>query len=410
MDSVSLDLETARQLIIQTQLFNSMPADPQKENGVAEVVEKLGYVQIDTINVLNRAHHHTLWTRLPHYESQDLHRAQAEEKRIFEYWGHAMSYLPMHDYRYSLPYKQHFSSPYGNWARERLERYGHIMEPTLQRIREEGPLASKDFLSEETDRKAGTWWDWRPVKMALELLFWQGKLMVAERRNFQKVFDLPERVLPDWVDTSMPTDEELGRFLVRRALQSYGLATEREIVDHLRIAEKEVIDQALREMCANGEVLPLTMKGEGKGSSYFTLPENLKNSGVSSAHQGEMFILSPFDNFCIQRARIKEFFHFDYALECYLKPEQREFGYFALPLFWKGHFIGKMDAKADRKEKTLLIHHLQFEEGLKPEESLKLALQKQLTAFTKFQNCQRCQIELISPQKFFQWTKLDLDQ
>ncbi len=162
------------------------------------MVEKLGYVQIDTINVLNRAHHHTLWTALPHYESQDLHRAQAEEKRIFEYWGHAMSYLPMHDYAIPSPYKQHFSSPYGHWARERLERYGHIMEPTLQRIREEGPLASKDFLSEETDRKAGTWWDWRPVKMALELLFWQGKLMVAERRNFQKVFDLPDRVLPDW--------------------------------------------------------------------------------------------------------------------------------------------------------------------------------------------------------------------
>ncbi len=120
------------------------------------------------------------------------------------------------------------------------------MEPTLQRIREEGPLASKDFLSEETDRKAGTWWDWRPVKMALELLFWQGKLMVAERRNFQKVFDLPERVLPDWVDTSMPTMKTGQNPYGARYIEWPGYRA--GDLGSLRIREKEVIDQALREM------------------------------------------------------------------------------------------------------------------------------------------------------------------
>ncbi|MHB8806517.1 MAG: winged helix-turn-helix domain-containing protein [Anaerolineaceae bacterium] len=397
MDNLTIDSETARMIIIQSQLLNSIPSDSQKGNGVAEIVENLGYVQIDTINVLNRAHHHTLWTRMPHYESQDLHQAQAEQKRIFEYWGHAMSYLPMADYRYFLPYKLHFSSPYGSWAKDRLEKYGHIMEPTLQRIREEGPLATKDFISEETDHRAGTWWDWRPVKMALELLFWQGKLMVAERKKFQKVYDLPERVLPDWVDTSMPSEEELGRFLVQRALKAYGLATEREIVDHLRVAEKKIIVAALKEMCAAGEVITVTVKMGEKELTYYVFPETLEKGNAASIVNNEVFIFSPFDNFCIQRARMKILFNFDYALECYLKPEQRTFGYFALPLFWKERFIGKMDAKADRKEKALLIHHLQFEEDFKPDETFQPALHRKLTAFAKFQDCEHFVVEKISP-------------
>ena len=409
MDSLTINSETARTIVVQSQLLNTIPNDSQKGNGVAEILERLGYVQIDTINVLNRAHHHTLWTRLPHYQSQDLHQTQTEQKRIFEYWGHAMSYLPMADYRFYLPYKLHFSSPYGSWAKERLEKYGHIMEPTLQRIREEGPLATKDFISEETDHR-GTWWDWRPVKMALELLFWQGKLMIAERKKFQKVYDLPERVLPDWIDTSMPSDEELGRFLVQRALKAYGLATEREIVDHLRVAEKKVIVKALKEMCAVDEVLTVTVKTDEKELMYYVLPEMMEKSSKVSSANNEVFILSPFDNFCIQRARMKALFNFDYALECYLKPEQRKFGYFALPLFWKDRFIGKMDAKADRKEKTLLIHHLQFEDSFKLDETFKSALHSKVAAFAKFQNCQRFVVEKISPVRNKKLIEFELDE
>jgi hypothetical protein len=314
----------------------------------------------------------------------------------------------MADYRYYLPYKQHFNNPYGNWAKERLEKYGHIMEPTLQRIREEGPMATRDFISEDTDHR-GTWWNWRPVKVALELLFWQGKLMVAERKNFQKIFDLTERVLPDWVDTSTPADDELGRFLVQRALTAYGLATEKEIVDHLRVAEKKVIGKALQEMHAAHEIFSVNVKGEEKELTFYTLPEMLEKSGTALSANMEVFILSPFDNFCIQRGRMKTFFNFDYALECYLKPEQRRFGYFALPIFWKDRFIGKMDAKADRKEKTLLIHHLQFEDDFKPDESFRTALQSKLSAFTKFQNCQRFTIARISPEKLNTFTNFEFE-
>ena len=399
MNKLSIDDQMARKIIVQTQLLNTIPTESLHENGVSSIVKNLGYVQIDTISVINRAHHHTFWTRMPHYQSQDLHRAQKEERSIFEYWGHAMSFLPMSDYRYYLPYKEHFCSPYGNWARSRLEKYGHIMEPTLQRIQKEGPLASRDFVSEE-EHDRGTWWDWRPVKVALELLFWQGKLMVAERKNFQKVYDIPERVIPDGVDTTLPTEEELGRFLVLRTLQAYGIASEREIVDHLRVAEKKTIVDALQVLCSAQEVFPALVKIDGKELIYYILPDTLEKSEKKMGENNKVFILSPFDNFCIQRARLKTFFHFDYALECYLKPEQRKFGYFAVPLFWKDRFIGKMDVKADRKGKILLIHHLQFEDDFQPVGSLKIPMQEQLLAFTKFQNCQRYLIEKVSPTKF----------
>ena len=398
MNKQIIDDRTARNIIIRSQLTNTISQGSSGENAVASIVEKLGYVQIDTISVINRAHHHTLWIRMPQYQIQDLHKAQKEQKSIFEYWGHAMSYLPMTDYRFSLPYKKRLNSPYGKWIKSRLEKCGDIMEPTFQRIRKEGPLASRDFASEGEHR--GTWWDWRPVKMALELLFWQGRLMVAERKNFQKIYDLPERVLPDWVDTAMPTDEELGRFLVLRALKAYGIANEREIGDYLRVAEKRVIVQALQDMCSAHEVLPVLVKVNGKELDYYLLPETLELGEKVLNKNDRVFIFSPFDNFCIQRERIKTFFNFDYALECYLKPEQRKFGYFAIPLFWKDRFIGRIDAKADRKAKMLIIHHLKFEAGVQPEDALKARLQEQLIAFTKFQNCQRYIIEKITPVKF----------
>jgi len=396
MDEVKIPLTTARAIVIQAQLAGTVDSTLKGKQGAAAMVEKLGYVQIDTINVLNRAHHHTVWARMPAYQIEDIYSAQAQDKTIFEYWGHAMSYLPMKDFRYTLPYKHHFNDPYGKWEKERLEKYGHVMAPTLKRIREEGPMSTRDFEI-ENDGNRGTWWDWRPVKVALELLFWQGRLMVTERKKFQKVFDLTERVLPEEVDTSEPTEEDLGRFLVRRALNAYGLANEKEIVDHLRIASKKTIVNALKEMIVGREVLPVTVVGENGTISYYALAEDLEKMAALPSIKDEVFILSPFDNFCIQRGRMKTLFEFDYALECYLKPEQRKFGYFALPIFWKDRFVGKMDVKSERKAKRLLIHHLQLEEDFQPSAHFAAALKEKLDTFTRFQGCQRYEIGQFSP-------------
>ena len=396
MDTITLPLDEARELIVHAQLTRTLSTCEESGSAVAEIVEKMGYVQIDSINVINRAHHHTLWARYPHYKNGDIYKAQAQDKSVFEYWGHAMSYLPMSDYRYYLPYKKYFNDPYGKWEKDRQEKYGHLMQPALERIQNEGPMATRDFVSESQPHK-GTWWDWRPIKVALELLFWQGKIMVAERRNFQKIFDLTERVLPESVDTTVPSDEDLGRFLVRRVLRAYGLANQKEIVDHLRVAGKNVIVRALKQMVADDEVLVLNIPQLTRDVEYYILPETLQLVENVFGMDDRVFILSPFDNFCIQRERLKTFFNFDYALECYLKPEQRSFGYFALPLFWKDRFIGRIDAKADRSQKTLVVHHLKLEDDFQPDEQCADAVRQAVQSFMIFQNCQKMEIGQVTP-------------
>ena len=169
----TLSLEQARRLTLRAQLLDGRGRPPRGKEGVARTIEHLGYVQIDTISVVQRAHHHTLWNRRADYDPTMLHALQATDRRVFEYWGHAASYLPLSDYRFYLPKMQSFQTPSSRWERDRLEKHGHLMKPVLERIREEGPLSSKDFKA-PPDTKRGTWWDWNirvVVPVVLSALF-----------------------------------------------------------------------------------------------------------------------------------------------------------------------------------------------------------------------------------------------
>lgn len=157
-------------IALNRQLFDRRIKFPKGNEGVAQAIEHLGYVQIDTISVIERAHNHTLWTRRPDYEPNMLHELLAKDRRIFEYWGHAASYLPMCDFRFYLPQMKRYEEPHSKWEKDRVEKYGHMMKPVLGRIRNEGALGSKDFEA-SVGTKTGNWWDWRPTKVALEMLF-----------------------------------------------------------------------------------------------------------------------------------------------------------------------------------------------------------------------------------------------
>jgi uncharacterized protein YcaQ len=185
-----IPLKIARQLILHSQFMDDESHLPAGKEGAAQVIERLGYVQIDTISRVERAHHHTVWSRVPTYQPAMMAELQAKEQRIFEYWGHEASYLPMQDYRFYLPRMRSFKDPGNGWHRNLLEKYGNLTPQILERIRQEGPLSSKDFERPVGTKQEG-WWDWKPAKTALELLFWQGKLMVAERRGFQRVYGHP---------------------------------------------------------------------------------------------------------------------------------------------------------------------------------------------------------------------------
>lgn len=381
----SLSIQQARKLVLLSQRL-----PPAKQNGKAiaatlATIEHLGYIQIDTISAIERAHHHTLWNRNPRYKTSHLDKL-LDDKQIFEYWSHAAAYLPMCDFRYSLPRKQALASgDLNHW----YERDEHLMKTVLRRIKTEGPLMAKDF--EHIGEKIGAW-ESKPAKRALEYLFMQGDLMVPYRANFHKVYDLTERVLPADIDTSIPDSEEYARFLITRFLQANGLGQSVEIA-YLQGNTEALITTTLQEMILGGELLQVSVGT----TCYYVLPTSLELLKKPLA-RSKLKILSPFDNLIIQRKRMQALFNFDYSLECYLPKAKRQFGYFSLPVLWNGKLVARMDCKADRKKAVLHIYNLVLEPGLSKFDEFIGALCKELTSFLKFNGCRSILLHRTSPR------------
>jgi uncharacterized protein YcaQ len=401
----SISQQTARRLVLHAQLLDGRTRIEKSAAGVVQAVEHLGYVQIDTISVIERAHHHTLWTRVPEYRPEDLHRAHAVERSVFEYWGHAASYLPISDYRFYLPMMRSFLDPKDAWYRGWGEKYGSFLEPVKKRIREEGPLAARDFEN-PGGRGKGPWWDWKPAKAALELLFWRGELMVRERRGFERIYDLTERVLPEGTDTRLPGPDELGRFMVGRALDALGLASEKEIRDYIRIGDKDIVTKALEEMLAAAEIARLSV--ESQDDAVYARPEALEEAGRFRTRPPRVHLLSPFDNLAISRSRLKERFAFDFKFECYLPKPKRDHGYFMLPILFGEDIVGRLDPKADRKNKKFLVRRLLLEPGFNDLDRLLPELGRALVDFARFNNSEKIVLENVRPKKLLAPLKIAL--
>lgn len=370
----SLSKDQARKLVLHAQqLPPGKPIGPAVDVTLS-AIENLGYVQIDTISVIQRAHHHVLWSRNPRYQPEHLDEL-VEEQKVFEYWSHAAAYLPMRDFRFSLWRKNALRSGKQNhWFRkdEKMMRF------VLDRIAAEGPLMARDF--EGPGRNEGGW-GVKPAKQALETLFMQGDLMISRRDRFHKVYDLTERVIPEGIDTSAPSDEEHIRFLIFQYLEANGLGQTAEIAYLLKNI-KPLVTQMLKEMLAAGEVVDI----EVGGKTYFALPHKLELL-EKPLSRNKAKILSPFDNLLIQRRRMKVLFDFDYQIECYVPAAKRKYGYFVLPILWDGRLVARMDCKAERKTSILHILSLSLESGLKPADPFFQSLEKELESFMKFNGC-----------------------
>lgn len=392
---MKLSLQRARSLALHAQMLDGRTRLPKGKEGAYQTIERLGYVQIDSIAVIHRAHHHTIWTRLPDYSPDMIHELQAIDRRIFEYWGHALSYIPMTDYRYYLRRMQAFYDPHGKWERARVEKYGHLMKPVLERIRKEGQIRSKD-LAQMGTAKSHPEQQRNPAKSAAEILFWRGELMISERINSERVYDLTERVLPDGTDMNAPADDELGRFLVRRALRAYGVAREREICNHIQAAERVIIANFIHDLVDSGEISRVTLEGHD-GTNHYVLTEMIEAAARLRKKAPSVHLLSPFDNLIIQRDRTEELFGFEYALECYVTPSKRKHGYFVLPILWSEELIGRFDPKTDRKTGTMMILNLLFEKSFSGYDEFLPAFARKLRDFARFNSCERVTIRKSSP-------------
>lgn len=387
MPQAVLTISQARRIALHAALLDGRTRLPKGAAGVLRAIEHLGYVQLDTIAVVERAHNHTLWARVPDFAPAQLD-ALLGARRIFEYWGHAASFLPMADYRYYLPLMRRHREQPQPWVREQRAKVEQLMPQVLERIRDEGPRKAADFEHRREER--GAWWDWKPAKSALELLFWEGELMITARQGFQRVYDLTARVLPPGLDTREPDAAELGRFAVRRALTAMGVARERDIAGHLRLGEP-VIAAALRELCAAGEVEQLSVAG--KRHAYYAQAGELERLLALRRTKPRLHILSPFDNFAIHRDRMLQLFDFDYTIECYTPAHKRKYGYFNLPLLWGETIVGRLDAKAERKAKVLSVRGLWLEDGFSVSGEFTAALAAKLREFAQFNGCEQVRVE-----------------
>ena len=364
----TLSLQEAQKAVLISQGIHNEKKIGHGKEATFKAIKAINYVQIDSISVVERAHHHSIWNRAENYNSSHIEQL-LKDKQIFEYWSHAAAYLPMADYRYSLPRKNAFAQGQQQW----FKRDEKNMSLVLERIKAEGPLQAKDF--KDTRKNKTGWWDWKPAKKALEQLFIEGELMVVKRQSFQKVYDLTERVLPEHIDTRMPSEEEYYQHLIINYLKANAIGTTEQIT-YLLKGLKTPVNKHCLQMLEQGLLITIMVNNQ----SYFALPniESLLNNRLS---KNKVKILSPFDNLLIQRKRTKALFNYDYQIECYLPANKRKVGYFNLPLLWGRTFAGRMDAKVDRKLGVLNINNLHIETDKSDEfvADLKVALNKFLS-------------------------------
>jgi hypothetical protein len=387
----SLTKTQARRLFLQHQGLLPQVSFGQGIVGVQQTIDQLGYIQIDTISVVDRAHHHTLKARVPNYQPTLLNKLQSVDRTAFEYWAHAAAYLPMHHYRYYLPLMQ-------GYQRHRTHDK-KMVQYILARISAEGPLQAKDFEAPAGKPSSG-WWDWKPAKHALEHLFLSGELMISERRGFQKVYDLRERVLPDCVDTRTPDNTSWTRFHLIKAVQALGVGSlndltyARSTVRRFAGAEfKPNYASGLQTLLESGELVQVNVAG----LSCVTTPSAL-SGGPKRINRSRVRFLSPFDNLVINRKRTAFLFGFDYQLECYVPEAKRQFGYFCLPMLWGDALIGRLDCKVDRKSHCLQLRHLQLEPHVGLTDGLIAALVLGINDFATAQACDTTTIARVSPQ------------
>ncbi|WP_330960737.1 winged helix-turn-helix domain-containing protein [Photobacterium sp. 53610] len=384
----SQDLARLRRLVLSAQgLLHTQPFG-RGIQGARKAIDHLGYVQIDTISVVERAHHHVFHARVPNFKPDMTHQLLLDGD-IFEYWTHAAAFIPIDDFRFSLPYKHAIKSGQTHWYKERDHK---LMHELLARIRAEGPVRSRDVES-NTPKRAG-WWDWKPAKKALEQLYMEGDLMVTNREGFQKTYDLTERVLPAHVNTQMPGPEAFAAHLLEQQLRCHGLVSLKGLTYQRRIPGlRQAMKMLVSERLASGELEQVKISS----GDMFVLETGALERPIPRLNN-RMLILSPFDNSVIQRDRLKALFHFDYQIECYVPAARRQYGYFCLPLLYRGEFIGRMDCKAHRKISHLEIKSLHIENHPFDEEQVLEAFAEAIRHFCQFQACSTVSLTEAQPR------------
>lgn len=374
MHSVQISKTEARHIILHAAGLTKRGQFGKGRDAAYKVIDHLGFVQVDTNYVVERAHHHALAARVPGYKTEWLDELQADG-RVYEFWTRDSGFMPMSEFRFSLPIHHTFSEKWKALSRPEI----NLMNKVLDRIGRDGPLRAKDFENDRVTKSSG-WWDWRPSKVALERLHLAGKLLTTREKDFHKRYDLTDNIVPSDINRTVPDRQEFSRHVIFRTLKALGIAYANELALNARLVDND-IKAELKKMVEAGEVCQVDVEGL-KGPLY-TLPAYAKKKIKLAS---DAFVLSPFDMLNVFRRRLRDFFDFDYQVECFVPEAKRKYGYFSLPILVGDTFVARMDSKADRKSNTLIIHNLHFE-PVKIAKPVVTSISEALETFVVFNKC-----------------------
>ena len=341
---ITLEKSRARRLWLRAQRLDGPAPFGAGSAATRAAVEHLGYVQIDTINVVERCHHQILYTRIPEYQRDDLRRAQSVDKTVFEYWTHALAYVPTRDLRFYVRDMYRYRRWHHPW-------FGSVkpadVRRVLERIRKRGALTIRDITDDVLVEKAHEWASRKPSKRALQLAFYRGLLTISERTGMLKTYELMTRHFGFARLPAPAPEREIGNYLLDRALRSQALVSVDSIC-YLDASRKPVVRRLIEERVRRKELVPILLEG----LPLWTQPQTLDTplDGATAVH-----ILSPFDPLVVQRKRLKLFFGYEHRFEAYVPKEKRVFGYFTQPVLVGDEIVALLDLKTDRERGKLLV-------------------------------------------------------
>jgi len=374
---VSISRLRARHLWLRAQRLDTPAPFGSGPGATLAAVRHLGYVQIDTIHVIERSHHHILHTRIPGYERAHLHQAQTIDKTVFEYWTHAMSYVPTEDLRYfvrAMKYDWHRRSAWFSVVNLR------DLRRVIARIRRHGALSIRDIDDDVLVEKDHEWASRKPSKRALQLAFFKGILTVSQRSGMVKTYELLTRHFGWDRLPRAATESEIVAYKLDRALRSQGVVS-LDSACHLDAARKPAMRRLVNRRVKRGELIPVAIEGAGK-AEHWAYPETLE--AAIEVPPTVVHLLSPFDPLVIQRKRLKLLFGYDHLFEAYVPKHKRVIGYFALPVLVGDEIVAALDLKTDRGRHALRVQHWHWI-AKRGRRELKPHIEEALQRFERFQ-------------------------
>ena len=380
--------ETIRNVILHCQeLSNSGNHTPTLEN-ITSVVSKIRALQIDTLQMVKRSHFLALWSRIGTYDDNLLNElAYGNNRKFFEYWYHAACIIPVEEFAYRIPaMKKHFrkeTKRWRNWPNEKNN--AKVINETLNKIKLEGPMKASDF--NDTKYTPGSWWNWKPSKRALEYLNDSGMTVVVDRINFQRVYGLTELNIPEKFRDTNYTDQDCLNHDLEMSLKATGICRPSQVGNYTH-TKQGLSNPIVKEMIRSGRAVEITGLDKSKKEIGLLIHKDnlhlleLAQDGVLNADRTTF--LSPFDNIFWAKGRDKEIFSFTQVLECYKPKNQRKWGYFCLPILYKGTLIGRFDPKLDRKTGTMIIRSMHLEPDVIPDEQMLFEVAKSMREFLSF--------------------------